>query len=94
MSNISDANPTVSLTIADTLSESQKRELLHGAEQDYNKRGSANYKNSSPYTDSGSASGRDSRLNLIQHIKTYPLQSAGIAILGSVLVRAIFGGKR
>lgn len=94
MRKIVDTHHNVAATIADTLSESQKQELRHATGDSQPQHGNQDNSHGSSKNGMDHLADRVQNLDFIQHIKANPLQSVGLALLGSVLIHFVFASKR
>lgn len=90
MNNPNDVSNSVSPTLADTLSESE-RQNLRGATQDHPNM-SATYAQS-PGQGGAKTTNQWQQPSFSQRIQEHPVMAIGLAVLGGLFVRSLFSHK-
>jgi len=90
MNNKVETTRTVSPKIADTLSRSEEQSLRQAVQEYDVQHNIKDYHDESLDTKAIKIAKRLQQSTIIRGIKSHPLQSVGLALLGGILVRSVF----
>lgn len=93
MNNEVETTNTVSPKIADTLSSTEEQNLRQAFQEHDVRHNIKDYHDESLDSKAFKIAKRLQQLTIIRGIKSHPLQSVGLALLGGFLVRSVFSRK-